>query len=72
MQDLYTEVRIKSGYYDEQLREIRKKEIKKDIRILQAKKRKGTWWTNEDQKYLDEYKQELKELEAIPNKFNFQ
>ena len=71
MQDLYTEVRIKSGYYDEQLREIRKQEIKKDIRILQAKKRKATWWTNEDQKYLDEYKQELKELEAIPNKFNF-
>jgi hypothetical protein len=72
MNDLYTEVRIKSGYYDEQLRIIRIQEVKKDIRILQAKKRKGTWWTAEDQKYLDENKKELRELESIPNKFNIQ
>lgn len=72
MADLYTEVRIKSGYYDEQLRRIRKDEIKKDIRILQAKKRKGIWWSEEDEKYLKEYKEELKQLEAIPNKFSIQ
>lgn len=72
MQDLYTKVRVESGYYDEQLRIIRIKEVKSSIRILQAKKRKGgMYWDSDQERYLQQYKDELKELQAIPRKFNF-